>query len=368
LCTIFIINLALLTAVNAATVIETDNDFGIYGPDKEYAYVSGQEYIRVINDGELDEIVNSIIESANLQEANIAVAICYPLTGETAYYNADEWFTSGSIFKLPLCMQVENLYLNGDPIGIKIDNDYGVESAVSECLVNSNVRISDDLAENYITWKTFRRTELEYAGYSVEDLPQEYRPAYQYTARIFLGILQELYTNQERYPHVMDYMTLAQPGEYLKNIAEEDKYIIAQKYGVEPENFINNIAGIIFTPNPIMVVCLSSYITRIGANEFIGSLSEKLIDYTENTLDARYEEQYRILSNLEEADTTDTEPDTGKTETQENTHPVAAVTPQVKPEQKIDSSVFVVIVGILIFVLIVTTGTLIFIVRSNRDY
>lgn len=365
LCAIIISQLAL-TVVTAASEIEANSDYGIYGAEKEYAYVPGQEYIRVMNDGELDDIVNGLRTTPNLQDANIAVAICYPLTGETAYYNADEWFRSGSIFKLPLCMQVENLYLNGDPIGLKIDNDYGVERAVAECLVNSNVRISDDLAENYITWDVFRSTELEYAGYSIEDIPTENRSATQYTARIFLGILQELYENQEKYPHVIDYMTIAQPGEYLKQIAEEEKYTIAQKYGVEPENYINNIGGIIFTPNPIIVVCLSSYITRNGASEFMGHLSEKLIDYAENTLDSRYEEQYRILSDLEKEDTADKESDTGATDNQENKLPEAA-TPQVTSGYTMNSNIFILIIGVLIFVLIVAMGTLIYIVRSKDE-
>lgn len=270
-------------------------EYGVYGPKTEYEYVEGMENISVVDEQEIIDIVDGVIDSLGYKKTAIAVGFCYPLTGECAYYNEETWFGCGSLYKLPLCMIAENLLINEDPLGLKADHDVGVARALYWCLVYSNNTYGGALGK-CITWTGLRERELELAGWSVEDVPEKYQKGEKFGTRynvaLYTDILRELYANQDDYPHVIDWMLQASPGEYLKHTELEKKYLIAQKYG--STDYVNNAAGIIFTDQPIIVVCLTN-IGNKAASKLQGLLTEAFVDYTESKLDLRFAEAYNGL-------------------------------------------------------------------------
>jgi hypothetical protein len=156
-----------------------------------------------------------------------------------------------------------------------------VEYIMSNTLLYSNNATADLGVAYYQPYRNYRDIIADLA-----EIPEEERPATYYernilSAEFMLNVLKKLYASPETYPHVIDYMKQAQPGEFFR-IKLGDKYEIAQKYGAY--SGIAHTAGIVYTPTPFLAVVMTQHLG--STRDVIADVSELLAEYT-LTLDAR---------------------------------------------------------------------------------
>ena len=65
--------------------------------------------VSVIDEAELDAEIERIIDSSGRNRESVSVALYYTGTGEYYYYNANRWWYTASLFKLPLVMKMANM-------------------------------------------------------------------------------------------------------------------------------------------------------------------------------------------------------------------------------------------------------------------
>ena len=101
-----------------------------------------------------------------------------------------------------------------------------------------------------------------------------------YSARFITQVMETLCDGgEERFPHVIENLLIAQPDSYL-NLSLMGKYRVAQNYGAFQErngNSNNHITAIVYTPNPIIVTVM----TR-NVNDFqqrMADIGEYLANY-----------------------------------------------------------------------------------------
>ena len=254
------------------------------------AYADGPEGstgegIAVLKEEDFSAIVEKVIAEKAPVGAKVSVAYRYLQTGESAYYNADEWYYSASLYKLPMIMSYSHMLLEGEPEGLDTMFLTDPQTIMHRCLVYSDNSWSLALVRYVFPQFNMREMDAELASFPEEELPENYDNNSIYSARFVLGILQELYSNPEDYPNVIDYMCEAQPDKYFHGKLG-DSYVIAQKYGSTKE--VAHAAGIIFTPNPCLLVVMTEHAGINLGERVIAEMAEALVDYT-LTLDSSYE-------------------------------------------------------------------------------
>lgn len=253
------------------------------------------ETIRVVEEEAFTNIVTSLLQEFGVGTegyAGISVGFCYTKTNEAVFYYGDEWYYTASVFKLPLMMMLANDVLNGEnPIG---DYAGGPDEVLRECLVNSDNTRAFVTASYYYTWPRVRENEQKLSGWTEDQLPEgflQWEETPKYSCRFLIDILRELYANSDQYPSVIDYMSQAQPGEFLRQNDLTD-IVIAQKFGsltIGGEQ-VNHIAGIVYTDTPILVTVMTRDFGYYYAKAFCGRLCEELVSYSAE-LDQLYAEK-----------------------------------------------------------------------------
>ena len=253
------------------------------------------EPILVADEEGFTEIVNALIQEFGRDAddyCGISVGFCYTKTNEALFYYGDEWYYTASVFKLPLMMMLANDVLNGEnPIG---GYSNGPDEVLRECLVNSDNTRAFVTASYFYTWPRVRENEQKLAGWTEEQLPEgflQWEETPKYSCRFLIDILRELYANPDQYPSVIDYMSQAQPGEFLRQNDLTD-IVIAQKFGsltIRDEQ-VNHIAGIVYTDTPILITVMTRDFGYYYAKAFCGRLCEELVAYSAQ-LDQLYAEK-----------------------------------------------------------------------------
>ncbi|MBR4578474.1 MAG: serine hydrolase [Oscillospiraceae bacterium] len=230
---------------------------------------------------ELDGLVSQFIHERGINENNLEIAFCYTGTGETYFRNADKYIIGASLYKLSLNMGLARKVAAGELQ--QSDSIYGMDISYIErrSLVYSDNAVSEALIGYFAPFRDYRLMQAEIAGIPEEELPEEYFSSNTFSARFMLGVLQELWSNTDNYPNVVECMLEANPGEYFRR-SMDGKYTVAQKYG-GGDGYLHT-AGIIYTPTPILLVVMSYRVTK--AETVIADLAKLMTDYS-LTLDQR---------------------------------------------------------------------------------
>ena len=78
------------------------------------AFADEAEQPQLIDAEELEQITRDFIAQYNLNEKLFSVGYCYTATGDTWYFNEDEWYYSASTYKVPLMMMLAELEAKGE--------------------------------------------------------------------------------------------------------------------------------------------------------------------------------------------------------------------------------------------------------------
>ncbi len=252
---------------------------------------------KIFDEAELQRIVDGIIEEKQLNPERVSIGYCYTATGDTWFYNEDKWYYSASMYKVPLMMLLAEEEAAG-----KIDRDTPIKNLplgeAEELILTYSHNDYAHLMMSYFGTEPDCR-DL-YKQYS--DLPDDYyisdfRDYSYFTAHFMTDVMKTLYFENERFPNIVESLLPAQQGHYLKSGISD--YEVAQKYGALKE--FNHTAGIVYTPNPFILVVMTEYCAIPEA--VIGEFGKQMTDYT-LALDEKltaYQKQQEELAAAEEA-------------------------------------------------------------------
>ncbi len=219
---------------------------------------------RLINEDELNQWMDGYVRDHGLNGdyQRFSVGFCYTATGESWYYDADQWMYSASLYKVPVAMLMAEKEAAGElaqestVLGMPLQ--YWESTALTYSNNDSGHAMVDYLGGTYMgkcSDMTIRFTDLP-EDYFVEDF---YQSSY-YTARYMTQVMKTLYDGgEEQFPHVVEYLLPAQPDGYL-NLSLKGRFELAQKYGAYEEpngNQNNHIAAIVYTPTPVIITVMT---------------------------------------------------------------------------------------------------------------
>ena len=265
----------------------------------EVSASEAEESYGIIDGDELKKMLDDFVAQYGLDTRNrsFSVGFCYLRTGDMWFYNDGKWYYSASLYKVPVSMLLAEREVAGeitaDTIFENIYSTGSLDTLERKAIVNS----TNDAGHALVEWmggtyngkcadQLIRLTDLP-ESYFIQDF---YDYSY-YSVNFYTQVLKTLYENQQNYPRIIDYMKQAQPGAYLRT-SLEGVYEVAQKYGAfeevkaNPTKNNNHAAGIIYTPNPIVVTVMTINVENY--NNRIGDVAKMLSDYA-LTLDAKYD-------------------------------------------------------------------------------
>lgn len=232
----------------------------------------------------LDEGIEKLLKEQRVDSSLVSVALEFTATGETYYYNADQWMYTASLCKLPVAMTYAHMLKTGE---LKPSTKSGGDEYVlKKILIESNYPNYANVASKiYGSVESIaqRTQDVAYSKFDTDLLPNYFYNSQKYSARFYLGIIRELYDNSEEYPDVIEYMKQASPDKYFRETLGE-KYEIAQKYG--SANKVVHAAGIIYTDCPVLLVITTNNQSDASGNKIIGKVSEYLANQAADWSDA----------------------------------------------------------------------------------
>ncbi len=259
-----------------------------------------EDYFPVLDQEELNAIVEDFMAKRGIKADRFAVSYFYTGTEEGWSKNGD-WYTNGaSLYKLSLMMGLARKVSAGELSQEDKINGMTISYIEKRALTYSDNNVGEQIITYFCnqlgSFRAYRLMQAGIAGVPEEDLPASYFSSNEYSTNYMMGVLKELYYNQEKYPSVIDYLLLANTDGYL-HIGLNGGYPVAQKYGGGDGYF--HIAGIVYTPTPFLVSIMSYRVSN--AASVIVDLCRVLTDYT-LTLDARIaEHQAELERQAEEA-------------------------------------------------------------------
>ena len=248
----------------------------------------------IIDAAALQQWMDNFAQEHNLKQdyMRFSVGFWYSGTGDSWYYDADQWMYSASLYKVPVSMLMAEKEAAGELTKDSVVNGTTLEYLESTALVYSN----NDSGHSMVSWlggtyngkcsdMTIKFTDLPDSYFD-----QDFYDVSYYTARYMTQVMRTLYQGGDaKFPHVLDYLKQAQPDDYYnRNAALKGSYTIAQKFGAYEEgngNNNNHCAAVIYTPNPIVVTVMTrnvgeyqNIIAEVGGHlaEYALELDQKL--------------------------------------------------------------------------------------------
>lgn len=245
------------------------------------AFAEEGEEPKLIDPEALEQMVSEYLSQKNIPEDAVSVGYVYTATGDVFYHNPDKWIYAASTYKVPLMMLFAQMEAEGEITQDTVIEGLSLARAEELILVHSN----NDYAHMYMSWLgSGSEPECVEQFKQFAQLPEDYyisdfREWRDFTARYLTQVLQTLYNDPERFPHIIDCLKQAQPGEYFSGVWG-DQYEVAQKYGSLDTGYTmaNHTAGIIYTPHPFILVVMTDH---VGAHyQVIQDMARLFGDYT----------------------------------------------------------------------------------------
>lgn len=333
------------------------------------AFAEGDETpAGIIDEEQLNELVAQYIEEKNLNAGKISVGYCYTATGDTWLYNGDAWYYSASMYKVPLMMILAEREYSGELTQESDLNGLTLARAEESILTYSNNDFAHLMMHYIGTDRECRELYQQYSDLPVEEYDPDFYDYSYFSARFMTDVMKTLYFENERFPHIVDCLKPAQPGAYFRRDMGGE-YEIAQKYGSYKE--FNSTAGIVYTPNPFILVVMTRDLTIAGGENVIAELAVKFKDYTLQ-LDNELEQYQQAQAAAEEAERQRLEQEELERQAQEQAEstPAPSAIPSAAPAQdepEGEKSPIPVIAGAAVCaVLIIAVVTLLLVRRRKK--
>ena len=238
----------------------------------------------ILDPAALQQIVDDYCRSKGLNSENLSVGFCYPATGDVWYWNADAWYYSASMYKVPVMMILAERYKNGEITDETKISGLTLAEANELILVYSHNDYAHAMMHYIGTDAECRTLYQQYAQLPTDYYVQDFYDYSYFTARFMTQVMQTLYTEQERFPNVIEHLLLAQPGQYFKGGITDVP--VAQKYGNFKDSMgrqFTHTTGIVYTENPFILTIMTKNMG--AADTVIAQFCGAFEDYAK-TLDA----------------------------------------------------------------------------------
>lgn len=227
-----------------------------------------------------DEVTQDFLQELGaLEMGRLGIGYYNTVTGEEQYYNADDYITVGSVYKVPLNMIFCERIANGEmtlqsPV-------YGIsyELLLRGTVIDSNNDYAKMLWDSLGGYHAYRRLIAPLMGEDPDNVTWTFYENNLFTPRQMISCLRLLYENPDRFPHLLDVMKQAEPTNYFRR--DEHRFEIAHKYGYNEENYHTYVAdaGICYTEEPFLLVVYTD--NTPGALNVLAQYMTLMCDYTE---------------------------------------------------------------------------------------
>ena len=265
---------------------------------------------------DLTALMDDFRAEYGLNEGNFSLCYYNTVTGEEYRYNDTKFMIAASTYKLPLNMHYYEMEAAGEISSAAMIGVTTLADAHYQSLVWSNNDVSIDMLYNLGNFRTYKSTMKQYFTMPEEEIDSIYYADNYYCTSMMLDTLKHLYEGGDKFDEMIGYMKQAQPGEYFKMYVTD--YEIAHKYGYYVDDGVTaiNDTGIIYTPQPFLLVVYTS--DAPGGAEVLGRAAEVLTEYTvtQDVPEPEPEESSTVTEQPEE------QPETAEpTETTDNAEP-----------------------------------------------
>jgi hypothetical protein len=250
--------LLLCTVLLCPTLLGASTAYADEGEEELWVPTDPMDY-GILNPAELTKIVSDYCNAWGLNKSKISIGYCYLDTGDTWYYNGDTWYYSAETYKVPLLMILAEWEAAGS---ITQDTEFkGLK--LSQLENYTLVYNSNDYAHQVMNLiGTDKECRQEYQKYS--SLPEKYysEDFYEYsyfTARFLTDVIKTLYYENERFPHIIDWMKQADQWKYFHG-GLNAQYEVAQKFGTFTDKrgvAFNHCTGIVYTEHPFVLTVMT---------------------------------------------------------------------------------------------------------------
>ena len=248
----------------------------------------------IIDGTVLTSKIQKILDERNIDPKKVSVGYYYSATGDSWYFNGDKWFYPASMYKVPLVMLLAEKVHNGELTQDSMVYDGTVADIEEHILTYSNNDWAHAIRKYLGGDAQWRADAKKYAQLKEEDYDSDYLDYCYFNNRYMTQVMTTLYTQNERFPNVVECLLTAEPEGYYRQTLG-DQYEIAQKYGSFEDSRgvkFNHCTAIIYTPNPIVVTVMTSDVSRYEA--FIAEVGQVLAEYTLQ-LDPQLDEHKQAL-------------------------------------------------------------------------
>ena len=244
-----------------------------------------------------------LLEMLAVYEADpstIAAGYCNLVTGETHYYNGDNYMVSGSMYKIPLNMLFLDWIDEGE---LSMESNilgYPYSTLLDGTIIHSDndmARVLWTYAGNTITtdpastpYHRYRILIADYMGEDADNVADKYYENNFFTPRQVITCLQHVYENSEKYAPLIEDLQRAEPTNYFK--LRERRFDIAHKYGYyidDTDTLYLNDCAICYTDEPIAIVLFTAGTTK--PYNVLTEYCSLMCNYTQESIAVRKEEE-----------------------------------------------------------------------------
>ena len=246
-----------------------------------------------------DAVMEEFLAQHGAIPSRLGAAYYNTVTGEEHYLNGDVYRYAASVYKLPLNMLYGERVYHGE---------MSMDDVISGLPYRDMQRLSLELSSNDIsgllcTHLGTRQQYCEAIAHLLADDPDTLGEEYLFKCYVneltpaqILHALKLLYAAPERYPDVLEHMSVAQQDEYF--CMTERRYPIAHKYGCliseEDGSVTVNDCGVVWTEDPILLVLFTG--NTPGAFTLVADYCTLMCDYTEYTRAVRLRDEAKAAA------------------------------------------------------------------------
>lgn len=244
-----------------------------------YASAEEDQAEPLLDPAALQQMVESYLTEHKLNPEQISIGYVYTATGETWYYNENEWMFSASTYKVPLMMLLAQLEYQGE---LTQDSDVkGLKlSRAEELVLTYSHNDYAHLMESYFGGeKECLKLYKQFSDLPDEDYDPDYMEWRDFSARFLTGVMKTLYYEEERFPNIIDCLKAANHDMYFHGVWGGE-YEVAQKYGSLMNNYtyVNHTMGIVYMPHPFILTVMTENV--VGYHPVIQDICRLFGEYT----------------------------------------------------------------------------------------
>lgn len=203
-----------------------------------------------------EQVIDEFLAEMKTKPDQVGIGYCNTVTGEEHYLNGDTYFDAASMFKVPLNMYFTEKISKGELEYEGSIAGFNYKNMLEATILNSSNEAAVYLWEAMGGYRAYRESIAEYMGVDKDNVDPKYYANNYFTPEQEVHCLRLLYTESDRFPHLIDVMKQAEPENYFRR--DEQRFEIAHKYGYVHNDtdycYYLNDSAIIYTDEPIVIV------------------------------------------------------------------------------------------------------------------